>query len=57
MGSWCSLVNTSACHAEDRRFKSGRARHIEYRHSKGGVFLIFILIFAKITDRLKWKVA
>ena len=26
MGPWCSPVNTIACHAIDRRFKSGRAR-------------------------------
>ena len=25
-GPWCSPVNTSPCHGEDRRFKSGRAR-------------------------------
>lgn len=26
MDPWCSLVNTSPCHGEDRRFKSGRVR-------------------------------
>ena len=28
MRSWCSLVNTSPCHGEDRRFKSGRPRKV-----------------------------
>lgn len=28
MGSWCSLVNTSHCHCEDRGFESLRARHV-----------------------------
>ena len=28
MGSWCSLVNTPACQAGDRQFKSGRPRFI-----------------------------
>src|SRR3989344_1716523 len=29
MGPWCSPVNTSPCHGEDRRFESGRTRHKE----------------------------
>lgn len=27
MGRWCSLVNTSACHAEEQEFKSPTPRH------------------------------
>lgn len=29
-GPWCSPVNTSPCHGEDRRFESGRTRHKEH---------------------------
>ena len=33
---WCSLVNTSPCHGEDRRFKSGRLRKRKQNYPEVG---------------------
>ncbi len=47
MQPWCSLVNTSPCHGEDRRFKSGRLRKYN-----------IITAMVKITkDESEWRKA
>ena len=33
LGPWCSPVNTSPCHGEDHRFKSGRTRQQKSKNS------------------------
>ena len=35
MDAWCSLVNMSPCHGEDRGFESLRVRHKEDLHFGG----------------------
>jgi hypothetical protein len=42
MGAWCSPVNTSPCHGEDRGFESLRTRH-----AKSSLTRAVILFFYK----------
>ncbi len=39
LGAWCSPVNTSPCHGEDRGFESLRTRHKKHLFSRRGVFV------------------
>lgn len=41
MGAWCSPVNTSPCHGEDRGFESLRTRQKNTFNSEGVLFCTY----------------
>ena len=56
LGSWCSLVNTSPCHGEDRGFKSHRARQRARIDTKASFRAVFIGILSSSNPSLPFAI-